>query len=304
MRSAGSVAPDARRSAAERQSHVAVIAPPRAPPTGPTEVAVDAATAKKHDLSRRRPHQDPVPGTAAGVHDLGHVGFGEADNLVGATLAAFDTATAQKVLDRRASSTRSTSSRPTACRRRTCDPSLRCRAARRASRRSPAPTAPTKQATARCRRPWDSSGTAFLVFAFIALFVGAFIIFNTFTIIVTQRTREIGAAAGDRGQPPAGDDLGRGRGVRDRLDRLGAGHRRRRRDRDRHSRRCWTAFGVDLPSTSIQLEPRTIVVSFVVGTVVTVVSSILPARRASRVRADPGAPRVGGQRQRVPATPI
>ncbi len=44
-----------------------------------------------------------------------------------------------------------------------------------------------------------------------------------------------------------------------------------------------SAFGVDLPSTSLQLEPRTIVVAFVVGTVVTVVSSILPARRAARV---------------------
>ncbi len=33
--------------------------------------------------------------------------------------------------------------------------------------------------------------TAFLVFAFVALFVGAFIIFNTFAIIVAQRTREL-----------------------------------------------------------------------------------------------------------------
>jgi putative ABC transport system permease protein len=34
--------------------------------------------------------------------------------------------------------------------------------------------------------------TALLVFAFVALFVGAFIIFNTFSIIVAQRTRELG----------------------------------------------------------------------------------------------------------------
>ena len=33
--------------------------------------------------------------------------------------------------------------------------------------------------------------TALLVFAFIALFVGAFTIFNTFSIIVGQRTREL-----------------------------------------------------------------------------------------------------------------
>ena len=34
--------------------------------------------------------------------------------------------------------------------------------------------------------------TALLVFAFVALFVGAFVIFNTFNIVVTQRTRELG----------------------------------------------------------------------------------------------------------------
>src|SRR4030095_12094508 len=33
---------------------------------------------------------------------------------------------------------------------------------------------------------------ALLVFAVIALFVGAFIIFNTFQILVSQRTRELG----------------------------------------------------------------------------------------------------------------
>src|SRR5215211_527050 len=43
------------------------------------------------------------------------------------------------------------------------------------------------------------------------------------------------------------------------------------------------AFGIDLPSGSLQVHPRTIIVSFIVGTGVTVVSSFAPARRASRV---------------------
>jgi putative ABC transport system permease protein len=43
------------------------------------------------------------------------------------------------------------------------------------------------------------------------------------------------------------------------------------------------AFGIDLPSTSTQLLPRTIVVSLVVGTLVTFVASVIPARRAARV---------------------
>jgi putative ABC transport system permease protein len=37
--------------------------------------------------------------------------------------------------------------------------------------------------------------TALLVFAFVALFVGAFIIFNTFSIIVAQRTRSSASCA-------------------------------------------------------------------------------------------------------------
>ena len=33
--------------------------------------------------------------------------------------------------------------------------------------------------------------TFFLIFGFVALFVGAFIIFNMFNIVVSQRTREL-----------------------------------------------------------------------------------------------------------------
>ena len=43
-----------------------------------------------------------------------------------------------------------------------------------------------------------------LVFAFVALFVGSFIIYNTFRIVVTQRMRELGAHAGDRFNPRPG----------------------------------------------------------------------------------------------------
>ena len=56
--------------------------------------------------------------------------------------------------------------------------------------------------------------------------------------------------------------------------------------------------GFSLPSTSMQLEPRTIWVSMLVGTVVTVVAALVPARRATKVlpvealrEATPGAER-------------
>ena len=41
--------------------------------------------------------------------------------------------------------------------------------------------------------------------------------------------------------------------------------------------------GFSLPSTSLQVEPSTIWVSLLVGTVVTVVSALVPARRATKV---------------------
>src|SRR4029079_18852070 len=42
-------------------------------------------------------------------------------------------------------------------------------------------------------------------------------------------------------------------------------------------------FGIDLPTGPMQILPRTIIISFLVGTGVTVVSSLAPARRASRI---------------------
>ena len=47
-----------------------------------------------------------------------------------------------------------------------------------------------------------------LIFAFVAVFVGAFIINNTFSITVAQRTREHGDAACDRRLRAPGQALG------------------------------------------------------------------------------------------------
>ena len=66
-------------------------------------------------------------------------------------------------------------------------------------------------------------GILFMIFAGIALFVGSFIIWNTFTMIVTQRSREIALLQGHRrhpapgaAQPAARGGPARGRGLRDR----------------------------------------------------------------------------------------
>jgi putative ABC transport system permease protein len=124
--------------------------------------------------------------------------------------------------------------------------------------------------------------TALLAFAGISLFVGAFLIFNTFSITVAQRTREFAllrVLGAKRKQVlrsvlaegliigVVGSAVGLGLGV---LVASGL-------------RALFKAFGADLPTTGTVIETRTIVVSLVVGTVVTMLSTIAPAIRATRV---------------------
>jgi putative ABC transport system permease protein len=124
--------------------------------------------------------------------------------------------------------------------------------------------------------------TFLLVFALIALFVGAFIIFNTFAMIVAQRTRELAllrAVGASRRQVmlvvlgeavivgAVGSIAGIGLGI---LVAAGA-------------KAALRAFvGVDL-SSDLPIALRTVAASVVVGVVVTVVGAMLPARRAGRV---------------------
>ncbi len=124
--------------------------------------------------------------------------------------------------------------------------------------------------------------TFLLVFAYVALVVGAFIIFNTFSITVAQRTREFGllrTLGGSRRQimqsvvfeglmlGVAGAALGLlgGIALAPALDQL------------------FKAFGADLPDSGTVLQTRTIVVSLVVGVSVTVLAGLPPALRAMRV---------------------
>jgi putative ABC transport system permease protein len=121
-----------------------------------------------------------------------------------------------------------------------------------------------------------------LVFALVALFVGAFIIFNTFSIVVAQQRRELAllrAVGAQRSQVLAavlgeslvvgllasGAGLLAGIGLAQLLKGLLA------------------ALGLDIPATGIVVSARTVIVSLAVGTAVTVLSALVPARRASKV---------------------
>ncbi len=119
-------------------------------------------------------------------------------------------------------------------------------------------------------------------FALVALVAGAFLIYNTFGIIVAQRTRELALlrALGANRRQVVGSVLveaaavgffaavvGLAAGIG-----LAAG-----------LRALFGAFGVTLPSAAAVVLPRTIIASLLVGTFVTVLSALLPAWRAARV---------------------
>ena len=124
--------------------------------------------------------------------------------------------------------------------------------------------------------------TILLVFAAVSLFVGAFIVYNTFAIVVAQRTREMALlrSLGADGEQVIGSILleaviigllasavGLVGGVA-----LALG-----------LKSLLGVIGFDVPSGDVVVLPRTILVSVTGGVLITVVSAIGPAVRAARV---------------------
>jgi putative ABC transport system permease protein len=124
--------------------------------------------------------------------------------------------------------------------------------------------------------------TFLLIFAAIALFVGIFLILNTFSILVAQRTQEMAlfrALGAGRRQVTrsvlveamavgvVGSTLGLllGLGVAQLL------------------KLAFGLFGLDLGGAGLALRPRTVLIAYAVGIVVTLVAAYVPARRAARV---------------------
>ncbi len=124
--------------------------------------------------------------------------------------------------------------------------------------------------------------TFLLVFAFIALFVGTFIILNTFSMLVARRTKElallraIGASKAQITWSVVGEAflLGLLGGVLGILMGIGVAL---------GLRQLLGVLGAELPAGSLVLAPRTIIIGILVGVIVTVVAAWFPARRASQV---------------------
>lgn len=124
--------------------------------------------------------------------------------------------------------------------------------------------------------------TFLLVFGFIAILVGSFLIFNTFSITVAQRVTEFGMlrtlGASRRQILTAVVVEALAIGLLGALVGIAGGF-----VAALLLNALLELFEIDLPTTSLVMESRTIVVSLLVGIVVTVFSSLVPALRSTRV---------------------
>ncbi|MGH2653611.1 MAG: ABC transporter permease [Actinomycetota bacterium] len=249
-------------------------------PPGPGEVAVDADTAERFDLRIGQRIEVILVGPTQEFTISGTVGIGDLDGFGGGTLTVFDVGTAQEVFDRvgefDAITVAGEEGVPAAA--------LRARVQEVLPRGYEAVlgSAVAAEAADEIEEGLGFFRTGLLVFAGVSLFVGAFIIFNTFNIIVTQRIRELGllrALGASRRQVQTSvlaeavvigliaSVAGIGVGI---LLSFGL-------------RALLDAFGAGLPSTPAVILPRTLIVGVLIGTVVTVVAGVAPARRASRI---------------------
>ena len=249
-------------------------------PSGPGEVVMDAVTARDHGFGVGDEVEVLLQGPKETFDLVGIIDGPSGSGFGGATMAAFDLETAQQLFDKKdrvdqievaaAEGTSPTELRNVLAAELPDDVELKTGAAQ------------TAEVKDQIQQGFGFFTTVLLVFAAVAVFVGAFIIFNTFSIIVAQRTKEFGllrAIGASQWQVMASVlveaaliaavasalgillGLAMAVGLQNLMD----------------------AVGVDLPAATLELAPRTIVVGFLVGFAVTMFSALLPARRAARI---------------------
>ena len=249
-------------------------------PRGPGEVAIDASSAKKGDLAVGDTTRVLFQGPPETFTVVGIVGYAGRDDLGGSTSAYFDLATAQRVLGKQGVFDSIVVL--------AVDGVSHSDLATRVAKTLPAGTeALTGEALAKEQSDSVQEGLGFLNvallgFAGIALFVGSFIIWNTFSMQVAQRTRElallraIGATRRQVMRAILAEAVILGLVASAVGILLGLGMAR-------GLSALMTTFGLVLPTASLRLQPSTIWIGFLVGTLVTVVAAVAPARRATRV---------------------
>jgi putative ABC transport system permease protein len=249
-------------------------------PSGPDEVVIDRGTADNEGYKVGDTVGIATEGPVQEFEIVGIAQYGGVASIGNATFAVFDLATAQTLLDKEGQ----VDEIFVAAKEGVSPEQLA------ADLRNALPASVTVQTGTESAQEQTDEITTFtniieyflLAFAGIALFVGAFVIFNTFSITVAQRTREfatlrtIGAS---RRQVLTtviveafaiglvASLIGLGLGV---LLALGL-------------KALFASFGAELPEVGLVFATRTVIVSLLIGTLVTVAAGLAPALRATRV---------------------
>jgi putative ABC transport system permease protein len=247
---------------------------------GTNEIVVDTSTAGKKDLKVGQTIGVQVEGPVEKLKISGLVKFGSVSSIGGATLAGFDLATAQRLFGKEGKLDQI---------RVAAKPGVSPAKLIGQIKEILPPNTEVRTGDAQAREDAKSTDAFIsflryflLAFGLIALFVGAFVIVNSLSITIAQRTRELAT-----------------------LRTLGASRRQVRVSVVLEALvmgilasivglflglglakglfALFDAVGFTLPNNGILLEARTVVVSLALGIIVTLIASFFPALRATRV---------------------
>ncbi|HEV2997596.1 MAG TPA: ABC transporter permease, partial [Solirubrobacteraceae bacterium] len=249
-------------------------------PSGPGEVAIDANTAERKHYAVGQTIGVIARGAEQRLRVSGIAKFGGVSSLGGATMAVFDFPVAQRLFHKEgqldsisiAAGSGHTPAQLVGEIRPLLPPNAQVRTGE----------AQAKQATKDTNGFLSIIQDFLLAFAGVALFVGGFVIANTLSITIAQRTRELATlrtlGATRRqvlrsvlmealllGLLASVAGLFLGLGLAKGLNSL------------------FVSFGIDLPQAATVFATRTIVVSLLVGVGITVLAALRPAIRATRV---------------------
>jgi putative ABC transport system permease protein len=247
--------------------------------SGPHQVVIDSETAKKHYFGLGDRIGVAASGPTEQFRIVGTATYGDVKSLGGATIAVFSIATAQRLLELHGYSVISVAAKPGVSAGKLVSELRREVPATAQVRTAKQQASEDKKAVA----SFVSLIRGFLVgFGGIALFVGAFVIFNTLSITVAQRTRELatlrtlGASRRQVLRSVVLESFVIGLGAS--LIGLVSGFALAR-----GLSSLFGSLGLSLPEASSVYATRTFVISLVLGVLVTVLAGFVPALRATRV---------------------
>jgi putative ABC transport system permease protein len=256
-----------------------VVTSGRAPRTG-DEIVVDAPSLEQSGIALGQPMTVLVQAGPVQKAVVGTIAFGSAETIGGATMVAFDPSVAQQLLGQPGKWDEISVVGEDGVSQQTLTARL---AAVVPAGVEVVAGAKVIQENQQDTRKALSFFTYFMdFFAIVALLVGAFMIFNTFSITVAQRTRENGllrALGATRRQVLSSVliealvvgllasvlGLAAGFGIATGLKAL------------------LDALGFGIPAGGLVFAPRTVVVSLAAGILVTVFAALSPARKAGKV---------------------